>query len=1191
VGLLGPFEVRIGGGPPLHVGGMRQKALLAVLALHANEVVSMDRIVDELWGENAPAGAVHTVQVFVSRLRGALNEAAGQLATRPPGYLLELGADEVDADRCERLYAAARSALAAGDAARAAELLRETEALWRGPPLADFVYEPFAQATIGRLEELRVGCREELVEAELAQGRHADVISDVEALAREQPFRERPRRLLMLALYRCGRQAEALEAFKQARQMLVDELGLEPSPALRELEQSILRQDPALELRSPVAVGAPPLEQDARPVRLPLPWTLERATSGTFVGREAELGRILQWWSSAGNAPKRAVLLSGEPGIGKTRLAAELGRSAHDDGALVLYGRCDEEVAIPYQPIVEALRPYALALGPDGLARQLGARAPELGRLWPALALSAAPVHSDPEWGQAALFDAVRALLEAAARRRRVLLVLDDLHWATGGTVLLLRHLLGPDRPTGVLVVAGYRDSDLQAGSPLGQLVVHLQRSDDATLVSLAGLEESAIAALVADAADHVTAESAARMAHRLRTHTSGNPFFISELLAHLAESGALSSQAPDGERRLDVPERLRAVILERVARLSALSRTSLSVAAVAGMRFPLPVVERLVGESGGVLDALDEAVAAGIVADAGHGEYAFVHALVRQALYEALASARRMLLHRDIGEVLEQLPSASGKPDELAGHFAEAAAYGQADKAATYALAAGREAAARLGYEEAAAQYRRGLESLRFTTTERADVRAQLLLGLGDALWRIGEVDGAERACLEASALAGELGDPELLARAALGLAGPFLLEMSEQGIEPAVKLLSQALASLGTEETALRASVMARLAACVAYGPTETRRPDLARDALEIMRRVGDREGLALVLAMYHHVILEPDQARECLAAALELAGVAAAIGDRQLELEAREWAVDHLLELGLADAAQRELKGLCDLAERLDDRFSKWLLAVSLARDAHLKGRLGEFEALAFQGLELGFESRHRSATQIFGGQMIALRREQARLGEVLDAAEALTAQFPDIPVWRCTLAYIYAELDREASARREVDAVAARAFTDIPRDGFWLSSLATLCEAVAFLDDATRAAQLYELLRPYANRNVVIFGVLCLGSVSRHLGLLAMTMSRYEDALRHFDDALRMHSELGSALWTAHAKYNQARLLLRRHSPGDHDQAIVLLDEVLAASKSHGFGSLETRARGLSGERADEQGQNPAVAPLG
>jgi DNA-binding SARP family transcriptional activator len=260
--ILGPFELRLGG-ETVALGGVRQRALLAILILHANEVVSTDRLVDQLWGETPPATAVHTVQVFVSRLRNALGSAGSRLITRPPGYLLEVGVDEVDADRCERLYADARVAMAAGEPTRAAELLRDADGLWRGPPLAEFTYEPFAQATIARLEELRVSCQEELIEAELALGRHAEIVSDLEALVRKHPFRERPRAQLMLALYRSGRQAEALDAFQQARKTLVEELAVEPSTGLRELEQAILRQEESI--RAPPAAERTAVRATAEP--------------------------------------------------------------------------------------------------------------------------------------------------------------------------------------------------------------------------------------------------------------------------------------------------------------------------------------------------------------------------------------------------------------------------------------------------------------------------------------------------------------------------------------------------------------------------------------------------------------------------------------------------------------------------------------------------------------------------------------------------------------------------------------------------------------------------------------------------------------------------------------------------------------------------------------------------------------
>ena len=256
LGLLGPLEVRIDDGAPVALGGVRQRALLAVLALHANQVVSTDRLIDELWGEHPPSTAVHTVQVFVSRLRGALGPAGERLLTRPPGYVLELGADELDAARCERLYDSGRSTLRAGDASVAVALLQIAQALWRGPPLADFTYEPFAQAAIARLEELRLSCREEIIEAELALGRHQQLVPELEAFVRERPLRERARGKLMLALYRCGRQAEALEDFRQARHKLIDELGVEPGVALRELHEAILRQDATLEFPAPPSDSA-----------------------------------------------------------------------------------------------------------------------------------------------------------------------------------------------------------------------------------------------------------------------------------------------------------------------------------------------------------------------------------------------------------------------------------------------------------------------------------------------------------------------------------------------------------------------------------------------------------------------------------------------------------------------------------------------------------------------------------------------------------------------------------------------------------------------------------------------------------------------------------------------------------------------------------------------------------------------
>src|SRR5215207_2163646 len=247
--LLGPLEM-LERDRVLMVGGGKQRALLAVLLLHANEVVSTDRLLDDVWGSSPPATAAKSIQLYVSRLRKEIPD--GRLVTRPPGYVLRVGRDELDLEVFERLRREARGV----PPEAAAEKLREALALWRGPPLADLAYEPFAQVEIARLEELRLAALEERIDADLAAGRHADLVGELRARIAEHPLRERLRAQLMLALYRSARQAEALEAYQCARRELLDELGLEPCEALKRLERAILEQDPALDV-----------EPDVRPVR------------------------------------------------------------------------------------------------------------------------------------------------------------------------------------------------------------------------------------------------------------------------------------------------------------------------------------------------------------------------------------------------------------------------------------------------------------------------------------------------------------------------------------------------------------------------------------------------------------------------------------------------------------------------------------------------------------------------------------------------------------------------------------------------------------------------------------------------------------------------------------------------------------------------------------------------------------
>ncbi|MGZ6638050.1 MAG: BTAD domain-containing putative transcriptional regulator [Solirubrobacteraceae bacterium] len=248
--ILGPLEVA-DGDATLALGGVRQRTLLAILLLHANEVVSADRLIDELWGEHSPESGRSALQVRVSQLRKALGEGGAQLLTRAPGYVLSLERGQLDLQRFERLVREA----AAAEPPAAARKLREALALWRGPPLADLAYESFAQAAIGRLGELRLGAIEKRIDADLALGRHGELVAELEELVAENPLREHLRAQLMLALYRCGRQADALEVYRRMSTELSAELGLEPGRELKELESAILNQDRSLESPSTATDG------------------------------------------------------------------------------------------------------------------------------------------------------------------------------------------------------------------------------------------------------------------------------------------------------------------------------------------------------------------------------------------------------------------------------------------------------------------------------------------------------------------------------------------------------------------------------------------------------------------------------------------------------------------------------------------------------------------------------------------------------------------------------------------------------------------------------------------------------------------------------------------------------------------------------------------------------------------------
>jgi DNA-binding SARP family transcriptional activator len=712
--ILGPLEV-VAEGRTCDLGGPKQRALLAMLLLDANRVVSSDRLIEALWDEDPPETASKALQVYVSQLRKALGRE--RLETRPPGYLLRVDEGELDLERFRLLRGEGR--------------LSEALSLWRGPPLSDFRYERFAQSEIARLEEVRLTCLEDRLEADLAGGRHRDVVGELEGLVRQHPVRQGLRALLMLALYRSGRDADALQVYLDTRRVLDEELGIEPGRRLRDLQQAILRQEPGLDLVDEVQ-PAPAVERD------------------DFVGRELELEQLRRGLDSALSGHGRVFLLAGEPGIGKSRLADELTARARTRGMHVLVGRCWEGGGAPvYWPWVQSLRAYVRETDAAVVRRELGPGACDLAQLLPELReLDPAlpdPPALDPEAGRFRLFEAVTAVLKRAAERRPLVLVLDDLHAADDPSLLLLQFLAREIGDSRLLVLGAYRDVDPTIREPLSSALAELVREPVTRTLLLGGLGEADVARFI----ELTTSRLApAAVVEALHAETEGNPLFVGEIVRLLAAEGGLEEPAP----RLAVPQTLREVIARRLRRLSPPCEELLRVASVLGREFDLDVLADAGGlDRSSLLEILDEAVAAQLVTDVPGSRLRlrFGHGLFREVLYDELAVSRRRKLHRAVGEALERVSSGTvdTRLGELAHHFAGAVPLVNPGKAVDYAERAGDRAVRLLAPEEAVRLYETAL-----SLVEDRE-RPRLLLRTARSMWMAGAT-GVERALAARDAL-----------------------------------------------------------------------------------------------------------------------------------------------------------------------------------------------------------------------------------------------------------------------------------------------------------------------------------------------------------------------------------------------------------------------------------------------------
>jgi tetratricopeptide (TPR) repeat protein len=781
-------------------------------------------------------------------------------------------------------------------------------------------------------------------------------------------------------------------------------------------------------------------------------------------------------------------------------------------------------------------------------AAEISQMLPELHELFSELP---PPPSLDPEGARFRLFDSTASFLRAAGEELPLVLVLDDLHAADEPSLLLLRFLAHTLHDARLVVVGAYRDTEPRR-IELNEAIAETRREPITRHIRLGGLDVAEVATVIELIGGTKPTEELAVAVHR---ETEGNPLFVGELVRLLASEGRLE-EALDGARELTIPQGIREVIDHRLRRLSDDCKRLLSVASVLGREFRLDALQRVSDHPREqVLDLLDEAQAARVVVDVpgGRSELRFSHALIRDSIYGDLRSTERLRLHRRAVESLEALYS-DREPHlaELAYHSLEAAPGGDIDKAIDFARAAGDRAAALLAYEEAARLYRMTLEALELKTPRDDVTRCELLLALGDATARGGDLPAAKEIFVRAADLARQLDEPAQLARAALGYGGRWVWLRAGNDVR-LIPLLEDALQVLPAGDNELRAMLLARLAGALRDQPVPERRAALTSESVEIARRLGDPRTLAYALWGSYAAFSGPKDIEAWLTMAQEVMQLADKISDRELSFFGHFYALGALMVRGDLRGADTERQRMMQIAQELRQPSQTWVCFITEAMRELFAGHLQQAEEFMTRAAEVGSGAQGQDSTYFYvvNLQDWALRREQGRLEEVEASLESYIEEYPTAFPIRCVLTSVHAELSREQRARDELNELATADFAGLDLEPEWFLGANLLAEVCARLADAEPAELLYAFLLPYADCNVFAMPEVSLGSASRQLGLLAATMSRWEEAERHFDRALEMNARMETPLWLTHTKHDYARMLMRRGDPRARARARELL----------------------------------------
>jgi DNA-binding SARP family transcriptional activator len=1075
------------------------RALLGLFLARANQAVTTDQLVDDLWMGSPPATAYGALRVHIAGLRHVLasgNAASQPLETVSSGYRLRIAPDDLDALRFASAIGAAREAVEEGCPREAVEVLERGLAYWRGSAYLELRDVPTIAAEAARLDDLRIAAIELLADARLTLDQPERVCELLTPAVNQHPLREGMAERLMLALYRSGRSHEALRVYSRLREALDEDLGVSPTTSIRALEESIVVQSPRLELPSG------PRRTHATIIRGTLP----------VVGRRSELAAIAEVFNDLEDGKPRLVLITGPAGIGKTTLAELAARRARDAGARVLTSGCEPEPTsdgAPFPQLIRAALTYAEDELESAVVGDLATLVPEAARFPP----SERPII-DIAAGRNRLFNAVSTLLSSLDSTPLFLLI-EDVHWAGRDALMMLRHVLRETR-NGVLVLT-YRDDEPGGETPLSLALNEGLLGHPELTIKLDGLDVPELEALVSVAAPEKVRERMIAALGELHELTAGNPLFVREVLQTIAEE-------PDQDAPLDsiAPGGVRALVEARLQHLPRATREALSIASVLGHRFSLRVLSATLGTSEDeALDAVENGLASGLILEgASFDVFSFRHPLVRNTIYLASSVSRRARIHLHCAEILlnEFGDESISHSAEIAHHFMMSLPFGDAATAVKHARRAGDHAMECFAYDEAVSWLQRAAD-VADQEELSDDMRAALFLALGKALEANGRRADARTSFLRGAAHARTAGNHEVLADIAIAATPRYVT--IDRFHPTQLALVDEALACDGPDERRL-AWLLSCASAARYY---ESGDEPYAQQAHALARSSSDPEARVAGLLTYHRWLThDPGAVLERVTLSHELLEVSRSNRLVPFIGRAHRTLLIDLAAAGHYDEFDAELVSYTDRAQRQHvpaDIY--WASAFRACRQLMISPG-GETEELISAAHMIGRHHEQGDAEGTFVLQMFALRFQQNRAREIAASISSPSKEQPRISAGLALAAAALADSGRHADASKMLGKLVADDGLRLAPDNLWLGATALLAGVAATVGTPTQRLVIENALRPYAS-NWCIFGAggAIFGTGHHWLARLASARGDAIESERQLESATAAARRAGARYW--------------------------------------------------------------------